>query len=84
MSSWHALHFNKIAKVLREKRKRKLTECSDYYCMSCNCAHRNQYELLNEMILEFAEYFKTQNEGFDAQKFVEACGFTKEDYINES
>jgi len=81
MSSWHALHFNKIAKVLRKKRE-NLKTSNDYY--DRGLCGQGQLKLLNELTLEFAEYFQQQNEGFDIQKFIGACGYTKGDYINES
>jgi hypothetical protein len=32
-------------------------------------------KVLNELTLEFAEYFKKDNERFDENRFIEACGF---------
>jgi hypothetical protein len=68
MSNWHALHYNKIAKMLREKRAvvngRRPT-----------IAQQAQTRLLNELTLEFVEYFKNDNVVFDERKFIEACGY---------
>ena len=72
MSSWHALHFNKIAKVIRDKREQVEKE----YVQG---AWKNgKLQLLNDLTLEFAEYFRDQNPSFDANKFIAACGYKPE------
>lgn len=69
MSSWHALHFNKIAKMLRDLRRK-------YPPFMWN--DKAKTELLDELTLEFAKYFKEQNENFNVDKFIVASGYTKE------
>lgn len=81
MASWHTLHFNKIAKVIRDKRSNistKEEDANDYYWNDGGQVEKEHEALLNELTLEFAEYFKEQNDNFDTDKFIEACGFRKE------
>ena len=69
MSDWHSLHFNKIAKVLRDHRYKGPIVADRVVAME---------QLLDSITLEFAEYFRDQNPSFDANNFIEACGFKKE------
>lgn len=64
MANWHALHFNKIAKMIREGRENAKRRHS-----------RTAWEMMDRWTLEWVEYFKAENENFDEQKFIEACGY---------
>jgi hypothetical protein len=70
--NWNRLHFNKIAKVIREKRK----DPRDHHDSTEYWLEIGRQDLLNELTLEFAEYFRDQNPSFDANGFIEACGYT--------
>jgi len=65
--AWHAQHFNKIAKMIREKREK-------YPPFLWN--DKAKTELLNELTLEWVEYFEKEIENFDREQFISACGFT--------
>jgi hypothetical protein len=59
----HAKHYNKIAKMLRTKREAD----PDSDC---------RIKLLNELTLEFAEWFKEDApDTFEADRFIIASGF---------
>lgn len=65
---WHALHFNKIAKVLRGRRE-------ESYLSYPAGPRGERIQLLNELTLEFAAYFETSNPNFDADVFIAASGY---------
>jgi hypothetical protein len=76
MSSWNALHFNKIAKMIRDRRQIP-QDTQDSFEYASNVGKQ---ELLNELTLEFAEYFVDQHPSFKVDRFIIACGFEpKED-----
>jgi hypothetical protein len=68
---WYAAHFNKIAKVIREKREGLHQNTKPPNILYDVAKER----LLNELTLEFAEFFKRRNPNFNVDQFIKRCGY---------
>lgn len=72
-NQFHAQHYNLVAKVIRETYE-KLTVPDDRMLLPETIKLRvAQAQPLYDLMLNFAVRFKTDNERFDAVKFLDQC-----------
>lgn len=60
-------HYKQVAQIIRESG----------YNSVCNADDEIQDQLKENIAGNFADMFEQDNENFDRQQFMEACGFTE-------
>lgn len=80
MSEWHSWHFNKVAKMIRERRPiADERETSPSYHAQVKAID----DLLDEMTLAWSRFFTEQSPSFDANKFIKQCGYEYREWVGQ-